>query len=408
MNLSLKTVSIRTKVVFVVFVYIFFLVLCVYTISTLIISKSYLSIEKEDAVENIERVDDVIKNTASELRLKLVDWAFWDDTYEFMGDKNEAYIKSNLKNVSISNLKINAMVFVDTKGEIVFKKMIDHETLEDMSSESIGAYVLSHENLTQYESPEKSVSGVILLPEGPFIVSSSPILTSNADGSPRGSLIFGKFLKDTLVQSLEKLTHISFALYEFNSTTLPADVLKAKSLLLGKETHVIDQTFKNKVVGYKIINDINGDSALLLRIESDRKLYNQGRFTIYFFIGLTALFIIFFGIALMFFLERFVISRLLTLGTEVDKIDPNGDVLSKVKEGSYDEIGRLAEKINTMLRALDSSKKVEKHAMDNMRLVGAELASRLEEIEKTNGLMVGRELKMIELKKEIEALKLKQ
>ena len=408
MNTLFKTISIRTKVVFIVFVNILFLVLFVYGISTLIISKSYISLEKNDAIKNVERVDDAIENTATELSLKLVDWAFWDDIYQFMEDRDEAYIKSNLNNASITNLKVNAMVYVDNKGQIVLKKMIDNETREDISSESIGSYVLSHENLTKYSDTVKSVSGLIILPEGPFIVSSSPILTSDGDGQARGSLIFGRFLDDNLIQSLQKLTHISFKIYDINSPLLPVDVENAKSQLRKKDTYVISPLSQNQITGYKLLHDINGEHVLILRIESTRELYNQGQFTIYFFIGLTALFIIFFGIVLMFFLDKFVISRLLTLGTEVDKINPNGDVLCKVKEGTHDEIGKLARKINAVLYTLDSSKKVEREALDSMRSVGGELAERLEEIEKTNSLMIDRELKMIDLKKEIEVLKSKK
>src|SRR6185369_7313494 len=122
-----KKVSIRLKVSVIVLAGVVVLSALIYLISTRIISSSYASIERDDLIENLERVNDAISNVAAQLDVKLVDWARWDDTYQFMKDKNEAYIKSNLGNASIANLKINTMAFVDAEGTIVFKKSIDFE-----------------------------------------------------------------------------------------------------------------------------------------------------------------------------------------------------------------------------------------------------------------------------------------
>ena len=101
------------------------------------------------------------------------------------------------------------------------------------------------------------------------------------------------------------------------------------------------------------------------------------------------------------------------LENELDRFEEEstiflGELEEHTAKNRQDELGKLARKINAVLYTLDSSKKVEREALDSMRSVGGELAERLEEIEKTNSLMIDRELKMIDLKKEIEVLKSKK
>jgi nitrogen fixation/metabolism regulation signal transduction histidine kinase len=81
----------------------------------------------------------------------------------------------------------------------------------------------------------------------------------------------------------------------------------------------------------------------------------------------------------------------------------------KIPVQSDDEIGKLTSAFNKMTASLGSSqsqlkeynKTLEKQVEDRTN----ELNSKVTEFERVNKLMIGRELKMVELKKEIEKLK---
>lgn len=90
-----------------------------------------------------------------------------------------------------------------------------------------------------------------------------------------------------------------------------------------------------------------------------------------------------------------LISRPIGILLDATKEITNGNLNKKVDIKSKDEIGQLATGFNEMV--------------DNIREARAaiedEVEKRTAELEKTNKHMVGRELKMVELKKEIEELK---
>lgn len=407
MDILQKTFSIKLKVAIMLLFNVIILVFFIYIISVTIISKSYLSIEKKAVVQDIQRVNDAIENRYVQLTVKLTDWASWDDSYQFMQDKNKDYIKSNIQNTSLSNLKINAMVFVDIRNVIFFNKIVDFTNNQEISLESLISHIKFNNKLTIHEDTDNTVAGIIMLPEGPFLISSKPILTTNNEGPIRGSLIFGKFLDDSIVNEIEELTYFSIKLYDLNSFSLPEDVLFAKTQLLNGEVYVVNPISKDQIAGYKILNDIYGKPVLISKVDLPRPVYNQGLFTIKFFIITASILIILFGISIVFLLQRLVISRLVVLDKEVEKISTTGDLSFRVKEGVRDEVGTLAVTINQMLEALHIAKTNEQKATENIKTVSVDLQKHLQQTEKMNGLMVSRELKMIELKKEIEELKSK-
>lgn len=407
MNIFTKTFSIRLKIIFFIFGNVVTVVLFIYLISIAIISGSYSEMEESETVKNIQRANDAIENTVTQLTLKLTDWAFWDDTYEFVNDKNKAYIDSNLGDESMSNLKINGMVFTNTEHEIVFKKVIDFERVEEVSSDDLSSYVLSHKKLTTHETIDSPVDGLIMLPEGMAIVSSQSILQSNGEGPIRGSLIFVQFFNEKMIEMISDLTHLSVELFAFDSISTPSDVLKAKSELLGEATYFVNPISKDKVAGYQILRDVYGDPIMIMKITMPRTIYNNGQTTLYIFLVTTAVSIIIFGLVLVILTEKFIISRLSKLSKEVGNISKDGNLNYRVKVEGEDEIGKLASIINNMLEALSISKNTEQKTIGKLKEVGTELEVRLADMEKMNKLMVDRELKMVELKKEIDELKSK-
>jgi sensor domain CHASE-containing protein len=405
MNIFQKIFSIKAKIVIITLANVVVLILFVYIISTLIISESYLNIEKDNITQNLQRVDSTVENNISQLTLKLADWSAWDDTYKFIQDKNREYIKTNLQNSSFTIIKVNAIVFVNTKNEIVFRKMVDYNSSEEISSDSLVSYITSHDKLTKLENVDSSVSGIILLPEGPFFIASKPILTSNTLGPIRGSVIFGKFLDNNEIDSIGKLTQTSVNFFNLNSSPLPDDISVAKSKLSKENPYFINVVSQNSIAGYKLIYDLDGNPILIMKIDASRQIYNQSQSSLFMFIIVTSASIVFFSLILIFLLQKLIISRLVTIGKEVEKISKTENLSFRIKEGKKDEVGNLAVVINQMLDTVESSKKIEKDVLMKMQNIEGELRDRLVETERMNKLMVDRELKMVELKKEIDELK---
>ena len=78
---------------------------------------------------------------------------------------------------------------------------------------------------------------------------------------------------------------------------------------------------------------------------------------------------------------------------------------NRLKENSNDEIGMLSKAINGMLDKIVAAEQGEDALSRKVRTMNAEVEKRIQETEKMNQMMVERDRKMVELRKEIENIK---
>lgn len=400
-----KSYSTRIIIITIITSFIFILSITIYYTSTNLFRKSYEIIENNRTIENIDHTNDTIKETLNQLGLKLTDWASWDDTYKFIKDKNKSYIDSNLGNNSIASIEVNSMVFVNSGNQIIYRKTINLNSKEELSSESIEEHILTHNFLVKMQNSNSSSQGIILLPEGPMLVVASPILNSDGQGPSRGTLIFGKLLDINLVNKISKLTHLSISTYNYNDIFLPTDVANAK-IKLSKNSKTITYPISESIkAGYTILYDIYNEPVLIMKVESSREIYQQGLITLksFQFISISA--ILLFGICIYLFIDVLFIFRFSKLNKEVQNIGDKKDFKIRVTEGRQDDIGFLARNINETLDKLSSVQTLEDNHHKELEITELKMRDKLLELEKMNNLMVGRELQMLELKKEIGEFK---
>jgi nitrate/nitrite-specific signal transduction histidine kinase len=122
-------------------------------------------------------------------------------------------------------------------------------------------------------------------------------------------------------------------------------------------------------------------------------------------IGVTILILV---ILITYFLTKSITRPVIKLRDTAILIG-KGKLDTKIEIKSKDEIGQLAQVFNEMAGKLkESYGNLEQKVVERTKEVEAaktELSQKLDEMSRMNKLMVDRELKMIELKKEIEALK---
>jgi len=76
---------------------------------------------------------------------------------------------------------------------------------------------------------------------------------------------------------------------------------------------------RDTIAGYSLIEDVYGEPYLVLRLTMDRDLYRQGENTVTYFLMAEIVIGITFGLAVMIVLEKYVVSRVGRLATEVKK-----------------------------------------------------------------------------------------
>ncbi|MBI5017255.1 MAG: Hpt domain-containing protein [Deltaproteobacteria bacterium] len=331
------------------------------------LAAGFAQIENRDADRNVQRVVDALGFRIENLSLKAADWSQWDDTYKFIVDDNKAYRESNLTKDALSALKINLILLVDTSGKVVFGTAFDLENGTEVAvPQSLKAYLAPQSLLTKHSSPESVVEGLLLLPENPLMIVSRPIVTSEAAGPIRGSLIFGRFLDDAEFERLSTITHLSIQRHRVDAASTPADVRGALDEFSPRKPILVRALNTDTMAGYTTVSDLARKPALVLRVDIPREIHRQsvatqeairsrGRVVLASLVGSICAAGLVLGGLILWILESSVLSRVARLSTKAVHIGASEDFAGRVSAEGKDEISTLAGSINTMLEALGAS-----------------------------------------------------
>ncbi|HEY9609380.1 CHASE4 domain-containing protein [Allocoleopsis sp.] len=357
--------TLRQKTLLIIGVTLLCLVMALYLSLSTIWLNRVAQIEFQQTHQNVERVTEALANNLQELNSTAKDWAGWDDTYAFVEDVNEKYIQENLAETSLANLRLNFMVFINRRGQIKYGKGLDlQQKVATPVPASLKQYIATRPGLLQHSTPNSSHRGILLLPEGSLLVASQPILKSDRTGSIRGSLILGRFLNRGELIRLSQLTRLPLTIYPFHQAQLPQDFQAIKDALaqdlsdaktFAKSAIIVRPLSSARIAGYTLLRDIEGQPGLLLRVDTPRDIYQQGKQGLdYLVLALLAVGVVF-GCVTLLLLEKWVLSPLAQFSTTVRRIRAKGDLKERLFTKSRDELSHLSTAINQLLATLQQS-----------------------------------------------------
>ena len=313
---------------------------------------NFLELEQEDTLKNVERVQNAVSTEQGYLDYIVQDWACWNDTYQFIDDKNPKYINVNLQNQTLAGIKVDMMLFVNDSGSLVYAKSIDVNTGEEKPvPEELLKMVEDGTLLTQ--SKDSNKSGFVLLDQDPMFIACHPILTTTYQGPVKGTLIFGRYFDSTLLDSFKEVTRSSLMMYRVDRD-MPSDFQeKINNFSELPGIPLVEPLSEDKIAGYFELRDISGNPALIMRADFPRELYLNGEKTLnymYFFLLLTGLMT---GVGVKFALDRLFISRLIGIDNFVTRVRSEKDLSKRLSLKNNDELYRLSKEINGMLNEID-------------------------------------------------------
>jgi sensor domain CHASE-containing protein len=346
--------GLRKRTLTIIGVLAIIMMVTVYFFSHSLLLNSFEKLEETNVHQNVGRFQSALSDDVSDLHSKSGDWAVWDDTYAFIVAPNANYINSNIVDTAFTALKTNILLFVNLSGQIVCGRAYDlHNMTEVPVPESIEKELSSHDVLWRNLTTDSSTNGIILLPENPLLISSRPILTSRGEGPVHGALIMARYLDSEEIGQLARMTDLSIILRRYNDSPVPPDFQNAISSFLNNETVFIQPLNADHVAGYGLIRDVYGNPILVSRIDIPRDIYKQGLSTInYFLLSLLGLTVIFVA-AIVLFMERTVLYRVVKLTRAVRSIGRNRDLKTRVPADGNDELSGLAKSINEMLTDIE-------------------------------------------------------
>ena len=299
------------------------------------------------------------------------DWATWDDTYNFVQfpSGNQDYLKVNFTDATFADGELNFILIIDNSDRLVFGEAFDLTAEEEVPIPKSLQERISDEALIRHEGVEDSVIGIILLPEGPLLVSSRPILTSKGEGPIEGTIIMARFMDSSVVDALSKTIHLPLVMMTVNDMNMPSDFEVARSSLTI-EAHVLVRAISSEsMAGYFLLQDIYGNPAIIFRLTMPRTVYAQNVAIMrYFMLAIMGFLLLCAGIFTQS-VRRLVVSRVARVGEFMGHLGVTGDLSKRLTVQGNDEITKLAKNINATVEALEKAEvnaKVQKGLIDRI------------------------------------------
>lgn len=304
-----KSISLRKQTRLIFGIALISLIGILYTASSNILLNSLKQSEEQETRQLMKGVVGALARNQDEFNHRFIDWTFWDDTYNFIQDSNQQYIESNLAPKQLALVKLNAVLYINSAGRIVYATGFDLKTnKKNPVPEALRKQISAKSPLVHHPTLNSNVSGIVLLPEGAMMISSRPILTSQGKGPIRGTIIFGRYLNINQFQELSQASS-SLTIHRFDEIQIPADFQAVRSTLSVKEPISVRRLNSQIIAGYALMTDIYGNPALILRMDVPRETYKQGQISLrYLFISLLVVGLLF-GIIILLLVERLIISQ---------------------------------------------------------------------------------------------------
>lgn len=302
----------------------------------------------------------------------------WDDSYEFMLGNKPDFVRSNLDEQSLALLNFDFMVFLDNQQQVVTEQWLPPDLSEMLSSNpqqrpsdydslrqailQIGRSLIELDQTT----PSELGYGQLLLVQGtPLLLVVSPISNNQSTAAAVGNIIAGHFLDYQRFKSLQHLVDGGLRLADTPSDSAQWQVLPAQPDSLSQLSISPRELQENRQhVELLLANDLNAP-ALTLHIDKDRRLLQQGRQAIWFFLMQTLAVAAGATLVIYLCLEFWILRRLQYLHHEVAKVGPD-HLLPHLDERGSDEFGQLAHALNLMFERLIQSESRDQLILDSI------------------------------------------
>ncbi|RKD26399.1 PAS domain S-box-containing protein/diguanylate cyclase (GGDEF) domain-containing protein [Caminicella sporogenes DSM 14501] len=282
----------------------------------------------------MQRVKNEYDYIIQNLNKFLLDWAIWDDTYEFIENCNKKYIESNLQIETFTNAEINFFIFFNNKSGIIYGKFVDLSKQKEIPLPS---------ELIEKAKNLKNQSGIILLNnKDVFLISSHNVLDSKKLKNSNGFIVIGYKLTDKKINEINKKLQIkieNFFTSNFNNS--------------NDNFTIVDNNIKN-IIGHIYTKTLD-NNYMITQISMNKSILSLGKqksFEIFF----ALMIILFFTSGIFIFtLDKIVLTRIEKLSSNVIGITNFNLFNNRLDINGKDEIEKLKISINKMLDKITDS-----------------------------------------------------
>lgn len=313
-------------------------------------------VERSWAEREMRRAQNAFQWEILRLEEFSVDWAQWDDMWQYAADRNKTFERSNLVAEAFQQKGLSHFVVFDENDQVINGVCLSGcDSLHPILPSALNMLLPQGSPLFQFRSYQEVHSGILAMPEGPLLFATRPISQSTGEGPLRGTLLFTKALNAQNLAALSDLTSLQLAIepfdYDAGSKNWPHFHFVNDSLLYGEllmRDYFKVPKFRMLVSMERTVHQRSAHAA-----EEITATGNRTQFFMTIATAISAVLLI--GI-LGFFLSRLITRRIQILSESMDVVREKGDLSFRIPPLGDDEIGQLRTRFNTMLAHLEQTR----------------------------------------------------
>ncbi|MGG1399189.1 EAL domain-containing protein [Bacillus salipaludis] len=302
-----------------------------------------IELDQNNSLKDLDRVQNYLKSNMDNLNRTNRDWAVWDDSYFFLKGENPDFPVASLQNGTFENNEVNFMLYINNQHQIIFQKAYDFKKHQQLSINSDFYKVY----LPLLDASNNGRSPLLITTDlGLAISSIQPVNRTNGQGPSPGTLIMGRLINNGSILDIGQELQLTLSLHQTDQRYFSLQ-------------HIVKPISETEMAGSLYLQDYAKKNDFEIRLINKRNFYLQKQANVKqltFYLILTSLFFI---VLTIFLLNKYVLSRVRELSSQLFTIQNKKDINSRISisNGPKDELTDLQHSINQMLSSLE-----EKHS----------------------------------------------
>ncbi len=314
-----------------------------------------------------------LQQHSNQLKRSFLDWSARDGTYNYAVTRDAAFVRSNLTEVSISQLDVDYIGIFDGRARPIFSTAWNRKTNKpERVWPELRQHFKTDDALFELPTPNSVQTGILNVADAPMQVVALPIHNSNRGGARHGTLVIASFLdKARLSRDIgNSRNRINVVPLESLNKNLQQELKNSETQApqfqpdASPDATVIAPWSDDEVAGYQLLRDFYGKPRWALQVVMPRDTMRQGYATIEAF-GWILLTMGFTACALALLpVESLVLRRVSQLSKDVQRVRLARGGGQRVRSQGHDELGLLAQDINATLHALEAADQARAHSQE--------------------------------------------
>lgn len=347
LRLRLNSLSFKTGIYLILVGLLPLILYACFSINSAMTGLKQLEQEQNEQRLNQSRI--VLEKFCDELLTTAKDYGSWDEMFQQAPNPDPQWLKINLTEWVPLNFGVDFILLVDKSGKVKYR----YQELSTFKSQVA--------NLPEIKQglAGKTLTGLLVLPEGFYSVAVSPITPSDSTNKVNGALLFAKKITNRQLENISQLMGSSLAL-EYQGITIGKTTPKTyaeKNQLLKNRSHRFGLVTPKQGICdtvYTSISDLRGEK-ITLAVTSDSQAVGATINNLSKNIVPVMIIAVLLALLLSFFLSKYaILGPLQKLRNELLTIKTTGAIQYLSTSGPY-EISDLARVFNEMAASLEDN-----------------------------------------------------